>query len=430
MNGPQRAAILIAGRVGGAVFATAWMVVAARVLDAPAFGGLAVVVAIGTVAAVIAEGGYPVLVAAAVGGDPAAARQVVRGALRVRLPLALAAGAATAGGGALVGGALGAATGAVYGGWILASAAQTTIGAALRGLGCVGAEAVGELSSRALALIVGMPLLAIWPSPVAVALAYAIGAAVAVASLAVALRQTAPKDEAGLVWCVPLRRSATLGLVAVLATLYNRVDLWVLALIGTSRDAGVYAAAYRFYEGLVLPSTAFGALLVPAAARVPQAVVRNVLRHLTAALLITGAGALTVALAAPSLVRVLLGSPYAGAMTPLRLLAVAAVPAAILTVVAPLASITLRGAGSHLYAGGILLATVTNIALVPSLGPAGSAAAMIATQSVLAVVFLRRVLRAFGALDPTGPGGTPPAGTPAPVELLHPPSSVAPPRHR
>lgn len=422
MNESRRAVSLIAGRVGGALFATAWMVVAARALTATAFGQLAVVVAIGTVAAVIAEGGYPVLVANAVGADPESARQVVRGAMHVRIPLALIAGAVTAGGGALVGGALGAATGAVYGGWIVASAIQTTLGAALRGLGQVGVEAVAELSSRALALGVGLPLLTVWSSPVAVTLAYAVGVGAAAVGLALALQRAVPQREPVPPWGVPLRRTAALGLVAVLATLYNRVDLWVLALVASSRDAGIYAAAYRFYEGLILPSAAFGALLVPAVARAPEYSARNLVRHVVAAMCLTGAGAMALALTAPTLVEILLGSGYSGAVTPLRLLSVAAVPAAALTVVAPLASLRLRRAGSHLYALGILLATIGNLALVPRFGPAGSAAAMIASQSALSLVFLCRTLRTVDAPVPGAPGQTPPAGSPWPAGRHRPPS--------
>lgn len=430
MSGPRRAASLIAGRVGGAIFATAWMVVAARALDAPAFGQLAIVVAVGTVASVVAEGGYPVLVADAVGADPGSARRVVRGALQVRIPLAVVAGGVTAAGGALVGGALGAATGAVYGTWIVASAAQTTLGAALRGLGRVDAEAVGELASRALALGVGVPLLAAWRSPVAVTLAYAIGVVVAAAGLAAALRRVAGTDSGAPRWEVPWRRSAMLGLVAVLATLYNRVDLWVLAIVATSRDAGVYAAAYRFYEGLMLPSAAFGALLVPAAARAPGQAAVSALRHVAAAVLLTGAGALTLGLAAPTLVNGLLGSGYAAAVTPLRLLAVAAVPAAVLTVIAPLASLSLQRAGTHLYAVGILLTAAANLALVPRFGPAGSAGAMIVSQSLLASVFLRRTLTSLDVRDRGDRGETTPRGTPWTVVLQRPPSLAAPARRR
>jgi O-antigen/teichoic acid export membrane protein len=413
-----RAANLIVGRVAGALFATAWMVIAARALQPEAFGHLAVVIGIGTVAAVIAEGGYPVLVADAVAAEPTLARSVIRGALRVRLPLALGAVAVTVVAGGITGGSTGAATGAAYGIWIMGSAVQTTLGSAMRGVGRPGADGAAEAISRAGALALGVVLLQIWSSPVTVTLAYAMGVVVAAGWLMLVVRRVTAADHHATPWAVPVKRTATLGLVAVLATVYNRIDVWLLAAIASSRDVGLYAAGYRLYEGLILPAAAFGALLVPAAARSREHARTQIRRHLAAALALTACGAAALAAVAPMLVERLFGASFDAADGPVRVLALAALPAAALSVTAPLASLTVKGSGIRVYVIGVVLTTGCNLALVPRFGPLGAAWSMVLSQSVLAALFVHLTLRAAGPPASARPSGTSPARTNPPAPTL------------
>lgn len=416
---------LLAGRAAGALLATVWLVVAARAFDASTFGRLAVVLGIGTVASVVAEGGFPVLVAHAIGAEPARARAVVRSALRARMPLAAGAAGFTALAGFLVWGSTGGAVGLAYGGWIIASAVQTTVGPAQRALGSVGSEALGEVFSRAAALGVGVPLLAIWSSPVAVTIAYAVGTTTAAVGLAISFRSCAPAP-AGDSWAVSGRQSATLSLVAVVATLYNRMDVWLLAALATSTEAGVYAAAYRLYEGLVLPGPAFGALLVPAVAQARGAVLarRTVIRHVVFAASMTAVGAVVAAGMAPLIVNQLFGPRYEAATSALRVLAVAAVPATVLAVVAPLASLRLRRAGVPIYVGGLVGTTLLNVALIPAFGADGAAGAMVVSQTALAAAFALLTLRALDEPRNEWPGAARQSRTTELAGPMPPPSLV------
>jgi O-antigen/teichoic acid export membrane protein len=381
--------------VVGAIFATVWLVVAARALGPTDFGRFAVVIGIGTVAAVVVEGGYPLLVAEAVGANPTHLRTVVRGAMRVRFPLALLGGAATAGIAGLIGGRTAALTGAVYGMWIVASAFQTTFGPALRAVGRVGTEGMAEAACRLLTLLVGVPLLWSWRSPVAVALAYTTGTSLVSVGLWRQVRVVA--SSAGPDgWGVPARRVLPLGAAAVLVTLYNRVDVWLLATIATAADVGVYAAGYRFYEGLVLPATAFGALLVPAAAAEPRRSEELVRAYVRGALALALVGSVTMAVMAPILVRHLLGERFGGAVTPIRILAAAALPATVFTAVAPLVSLRSRHGSVGLLLLGVGATVALNSALIPLMGADGAAMAMVLSQTLMAVVFWRSVKRGAG----------------------------------
>ncbi|MGQ0832766.1 MAG: hypothetical protein ACT4OV_13925 [Microthrixaceae bacterium] len=408
----RAASSLIGGRLVGALFASAWLVLAARALAPADFGRLAVVIGVGTVAAVVVEGGYPLLVAEAVGAEPRRLRAVVRGALAVRLPLAVGAGAATVATAAAIWGRGGAGIASAYAVWIVASAALTTLGPALRAVGRAGAEGAAEAMSRVLTLLIGAALLAAWSSPVAVALAYGLGTSIAVGWLAAVARRAAPAATSALTWRPPLRRVLPLGLAAVLVTIYNRVDVWMLALLASTVDVGTYAAGYRFYEGLVLPATAFGALLVPAVAADADRLLELTRRHVRAAVLLAAVGATALAVSAPVVVRLLLGAQFSGSVGPIRVLAVAAIPASVMSVIAPLASLRARRAGTGILTVGIAAALGLNAILIPWRGPTGAAIAMVATQSLMALCFLAVLIRREPPRGDGSRAGTPQAGTP------------------
>lgn len=391
-GGWQAVMSLIGGRITGALFATAWLVLAARVLAPAQFGRLAVVIGIGTVASVVVEGGYPLLVAEAIGSDNLRFHAVVRGALRVRLPLATFAGAATAAIAWGIDGMTGLATGAAYGVWIAASAAQSTFGPGLRAIGKAKVEAIGEAASRVLTLLIGAPLLWTWRSPVAVALAYGAGSSLAVLWMWWVARRIASPVAAER-WRVSAQRVLPLGVAGVLVTLYNRADVWLLALLASSADVGVYAASYRFYEGLVLPATAFGALLIPAVAATPTRMKDLVRQYVTGALVFAAAGSAALAIAAPVLVRYVLGTEFLAAVGPVRILSIAAIPASVFSAVAPLASLRSKRGGSGVLVLGVAATLVLNAALIPTLGAPGAAISMVASQSLMAGCFVAVVRR-------------------------------------
>ena len=368
--------------------------IAARALQPAAFGRLALVLSVGAVIGVLTEGGLPLLVVDAIGRDPAVAPSVVRAALRIRMVL-------TAGGAlvlSLVGLAIGQPLAAVwYGVAMMGSAVVTTIGPALRATGRVIPESMAEGSGRVTVVLVGVLFLQFHATPAAVAAAYAVGLGGAATGLVVYARSLVFGQggaDAARPWPVSWRRAAPLSVAAAMVTLYNRLDLWLLALLATSRAAGLYAAVYRVFEGLVLPSTALGSLLLPAA--VGQASARRrrlALRYGLAGAGLAGVGAIATIAGAPQLINGLLGHEFGSGVTAMRLLAAASVPTAFFTAVSPLASVLDRRGCVHLVAVAMVASVIANIVLIPVLGVTGAGVGMVLSQTLLAVLFWRQLNR-------------------------------------
>lgn len=385
---------LLIGRAGGAAFAAGFLVFVARQLQPVTFGTLAVLLGVATFAGVVAEGGLPLLVVEMVGADPKRARPIVRRALLVRAALMSVGIACIVALSWLLG--LGLLTGSFYGVAMLFSAVQTTLGGSLRALGNVVPEGLGELVGRIVTLTAGIPLLLWAPTPEAVTAAYAVGGLAAMLLLAVsALRHLpAPSAEAPEATAVVFsaHRAIRLTTHAVLVTLYNRVDLWLLAALSTSATVGLYAAAYRFYEGLVLPGTTVGLLLAAAGSRTKNRddAVIAYRRYVTVALGISGVGAIAVVAVSRPLIQELFGSSYSGAVPALRLLCAASFPATILSVLSPITSLRDPRATTDVVAVGIVMAALLNLALIPRYGHVGAATAMLLCQGALAALVTHR----------------------------------------
>jgi O-antigen/teichoic acid export membrane protein len=384
---------LLVGRAGGAAFAAAFLVVAARALEPATFGKLAVLLGIATFVGVVAEAGLPLLVVEMVAADPPRGRAVMTAALRLRVAATAVGVVAVAMASAALG--LGLAPGVLYGVAMLASALQTTAGAALRAVGRVAPEGLAELTVRAATLAVGLLLVSAWPTPASVTAAYAVAGTATAAWLLVFANRALPALDGSAPVAIPLRRAAGLGANAVLVTLYNRIDLWLLAALASSTAAGLYAAVYRLYEGLVLPGTAFGLLLAAAGTRAAGSADderRAYRHHVATAVGLTAIGAAAIVLFAHPLVDVLFGSEFADAVPALRLLAVAAVPAVALSTLSPITSLRDRRATLDVVAAAIVVAVGLNVVLIPRLEQTGAAAAMVVSQSVVAALIARRAL--------------------------------------
>jgi O-antigen/teichoic acid export membrane protein len=127
-----------------------------------------------------------------------------------------------------------------------------------------------------------------------------------------------------------LRGGAMLAALMVLAVMYQRLGVIMLALLDSDTATGLYSAAARVLEVLkILPGAVFGALLpMMAAERRPD--VRRSYHQTVVFLLGIGVvvAGLTVLLARP-LILLLFGAGYEAAVTPLRLMA-ASLPLTVL----------------------------------------------------------------------------------------------------
>lgn len=381
---------LLVGRGSGALFAAAFLVIAARHMQPVAFGRLALLLGIATFLGVVAEGGLPLLLVEQVASDPASAWPTVRWVLAVRTLLTGVGGALVVAVSALLD--VGAWAGAFFAVAMLASSAQMTFIGSLRGIGRIAGEAGAEVVSRIVTLLAGVAFLRSSPTPAAVTAAYAVGAVAAAAlALCAARKRLPPERHPTEKVRLPLRRATALAANSLLVTLYNRLDLWLLAMLSTSGAVGLYAAAYRLYEGLVLPGSAFGLLLAAHRTSGPGNIDNAVYRrHVCAALALTTATAVAIFAGARPAVLMLFGSAYANVVPALRLLCVASLPSVLLLVLSPITALRDRRATIDVIAIGIVLTVLLNLALAPSHGAVGAAAAMVGAQGVMALLTVLR----------------------------------------
>lgn len=392
-QGRSPARSLIFGRVSGAVAATAWLLLCARTLTPLEFGRFSLVAAGGVVVGVLAEGGVPVLVAheVAAGSLP---RVVTRRYLAARIPATgglCAVFVLTALG---VGGSPLFSAAVWYAVAIMSGAVVTTIGPGLRSAGYPALEGALEFGSRLLLLPIGFLVLQFWSSPTGVAATYAVAGSLTAGTALVLARRRFPASalDRGENIPIDLWRSMRLGRTAVLVTLYNRADLWLIAALLSTSAAGRYSGVYRVLEGMTLPATAFGSVLVAAASR-PEATPQVPRQLIRRAAMTTLGLALVVVIAADVIVNAALGSAFRSEVSTLRVLAIGAVPTAIVAAASPLASLRDRHAGSGWVMIALATNVVANLLLVPSLGTIGGALALVASNSVLALLLWNALRR-------------------------------------
>lgn len=202
-----------------------------------------------------------------------------------------------------------------------------------------------------------------------------------------------------------VRTSLPLGVAVVLNSLYFRIDTIILSLLRPSADVGVYVAAYRVMEMLLVFPSMFAAAALPLLSRAALdgrlvAVVAKCLRVVVAILL-----PLTVvaAIDARRILALLGGAEFARGATSLRILAFAALTSGF-NIVLGLAIIAVNRHGRALWLNvGALTANVAlNLALDRRGGPPAAAAATLACEAAVVVGALYVVRSGAGAL-PTVP---------------------------
>jgi len=174
-------------------------------------------------------------------------------------------------------------------------------------------------------------------------------------------------------------------------TLYWRIDSVMIErlLPEGATEAGNYAQAFRLFDAIAMIPVMFGGLLLPIMSR-GLASGGNIkpLAGMAARMLMAplGIGAVVLASFPGEILDLLYVSPAESAISAFRLLMAALVPAGVIYIYSTvltaagkfrlLAAITLTGMAVNIIANGIL---------IPRLGPAGAAAAALATQTLVAV---------------------------------------------
>lgn len=269
------------------------------------------------------------------------------------------------------------------------------LGAALRARGRRSAEAAVLVCLRAAGLAAAIGTIASGRGLVALVWSLALSSLAALGLGAVLVAREwaalpAGVSEAGDVRGA-LRASLPLGVNGVLALASVRVELLGLALLRSDREAGVFAAALKVVEFLLLVPAAIAAGAMPALTRDAARGEGRARRRTAATVAFLGVpAALGLALVAPGLVPRVFGSEFADGAAPLRILAIALVPMFMNAVL-----LHTLVAGGHAEAlprlTGLRMALAVALAaiLVPAFGASGAAAGLVASELALMALTAR-----------------------------------------
>lgn len=211
-------------------------------------------------------------------------------------------------------------------------------------------------------------------------------------------RGVTPARPSWRVACDALIRAYPLGVAILLSMVYFRIDLVLLERMRGDAEVGAYAAAYRLLEGLLFIPAFFMAALYPALSgaslRSPADLGRLRSAGLHWMFLLSGLLVLVLLGAAPWALRILYGEPYAGAVTILRVLALALVfmfPNYVLT---HLLVATGRQRWNALIAGACVVVNVgLNLPAIRRFGALGAAVTTVVTEAVLFALAIYAVSR-------------------------------------
>ncbi|MDQ4098526.1 MAG: oligosaccharide flippase family protein [Actinomycetota bacterium] len=376
---------LAAGRVGAAILSWVWLLLVARILPVDDFGVLALLLAIGSIVSVVADLGLPLVLMQEASQRPGAVWTALVITTRKRLVAGVVASGLVVAAFSVSAPGRGLAFPAVYSVSIIATTVYTSVAAALRAIGSARVEAANELASRLFVLVVGGTMLVSGRGLLAAVAAYAmadLGSALLLWK--VAHRQLAHRreDVDGNRFAIP--RTAPLAAGGILGTLYNRVDIWLLALMASNTSVAIYAAAYRILDGLLLPSSALSSLVVPRTAKMSvtgrKPVVGRLIRR---SLLLLAPVAFGIALLSGPILQTAFGADYAASAPVLATLMLSALPGAAIFVLAPIAALADRFAFLRAVVVALVVNVGANVVLIPAHGVVGAALATVLSQTIL-----------------------------------------------
>lgn len=403
----------VAGSQLAGKFATlAWLVVAARVLDQPAFGAFSFALALALLVGAVVEWGFSPIMIARASPDPsrldalytsAQVWQLVLGAPAYAAAVLVARSALDSPGETVV---LVAA--------VVATAAETWCSTARSAASVVqrqGRVSFALTAQRVVVAAAAVAALVIDGGVVALTLAFLAGTLIGVPLHAAALRRVGVRLSAPGLSLASLRAllagSHLVGVSGVVLMGLAKLDQVLLGVLDDQAAVGAYAVAYRLLETVFFVAFALRAAIFPILAADPRpAVVAAALRRAWEVLCLAYLPYAVVCLVAPGLVlRLLFGAPYdVSAVSSLRWLAVVPLlfSGAYLLSAALLAVDRQRGVLVAALAA-LAVTVAADLALIPPLGPAGAAVATVAGYGTQALVCARSARRS-GVLPPVLPG--------------------------
>lgn len=258
--------------------------------------------------------------------------------------------------------------------------AQTLFGLVSGGLGIVLALATRDLVSFCVAPLIGQFAALVW--------------LLRAAPSGVRRARTAPFPEVRAL-VVAL---APFAAAFLLLTAYYKIDILLLGRWRGASDAGEYAAAYRFVDVAQALSVVIASALYPRLSRIGRRAGESASRSLELLMLAAVPASALLWLIREPLVTFLFGERYLAAAGVLALLA-PALPALALNALATfiLAAAGRTGTVAAAYGSAILVNLTLNALWIPPLGAAGAARAMLASETLLAVIMSIALARSASA---------------------------------
>jgi len=242
-----------------------------------------------------------------------------------------------------------------------------------------------------------------------------------------------PLFQAQAVYRAIVREAWPFAALAILGTLYFRIDGVMLFAFRGQAALGQYSAAYRVMEALLMFPWIVSASALPPMARYLSTRTGEVLqasrRVLHFSFVVSVPAAVLGTALAPTLFQILYGPQFAESARVFRILAFT-----LIAVFASSVTSTLIAAGPKpvVNTGIALIMLVANVALnlvaIPHWSGAGAAAATVITEStglLLGVLYLRRIMPPLRLLELAAKPAIA-AGVAAPVILWHPSFTVLP----
>ncbi|WP_426573126.1 oligosaccharide flippase family protein [Aquihabitans sp. McL0605] len=397
----RQTAVIAGGRIGAAALSALWLIVAARQLTLDQFSDLALVLALGSALFFLTDAGYSNLLSAHVAALGSIQRRAVTATIDRRIRGSIIALVI------LVPGYLVAANDAdpiiplLFLGSLIGNAIHGSIVAAFRSIGHSRAEATNEVVSRSLLLVVGWLWLSNGGGVEAAVILYSLtDLASAVVLSIVGIRwiraHAAPAEPLpDLHW----RRALPIAIGSGFATIYGRLDTWLVALLAPAGTSGIYAACYRITETLRLPAQASGAVTLADVGREGDdglALARGRAFHYVG---LTAIPATILVIGAEPILRLLFGHEFAAGAPILRVLALSSLASAVVSVLGPTVSV----ATGRRYAIAVSVVTalnvVMNLILIPHLGGTGGAWANVASEAALAGLLLAALRNRQGLVN-------------------------------
>lgn len=359
------------------------LVLAARVLPTRELAALGICLTLATVLTVFLDAGVSTVLVRDCASDPRAGWASARAAVRVRLPLALAAVASCAVGGFVLSRPLDAVLLAAV---AILGAGALTLYAVFRAAQTLETEARQKLMAAAVTVAAVGALALRRPTASAVLAGLTLGPALTLPGLVLRARRHRGARAVARV----LRSAAPFGALGLGTMLYYRAPTLILGATRPPGDTASYTLASTVAFGLLMVPNAITTALLPRLSADGDG--EPARRALARTLQLWAVLALVVGVAARFVVPSVFGERYADATGPLVILLLAGFAIGISGVIGTVI-VARRGCAALVVQVGACL--VLNIALgallIPWLGPTGAAVDTVVTEVVAVVVLARQV---------------------------------------